>query len=118
MNDSTQNKTQTEIMRGDAYPLEIALQDEDGIVLTDEDVTDLEVVLGPLRRAYPGDISYDETAQAFILQLSQADTFALEAGAVRLQLRPRFADGAVCGRTICEPIIVRPADSQSQVIGA
>lgn len=64
------------MMQGDAYGIPITIKTNNDTVLSDEDVIDVEVVIGKLRKSFAeGDISYDPDTQRFIFPLSQEESF-------------------------------------------
>ena len=81
------------IKQGDAYDIEIVLTDGDGTEVTPAMVSEVEVMLGKLRKTYPGDLTYDGV---WIFPLTQEDTLKIK-GIYGLEARVRFNDGTVVG---------------------
>ena len=84
------------MMQGDSYRLPIQVT-MNGEVVTLTMVEDVEVMLGSIRKTlYDGSVSYDDTQEAYLVSLSQEDTFRLRGGA-NVQVRVKFLSGDVLG---------------------
>ena len=99
MSESTCTQTIPCIKQGDAYDLHVALA-LNGETLTAEDLPLLrcvEFMLGDgVRRIWPQDCSFAEGA--FLVPLTQADTFRLEEDArAEFDVRVHFTGGGVVG---------------------
>lgn len=84
------------MMAGDAFglPIEISLEDR---IATAGDFEEVEVFVGCVcKTASDGDVVYDEESEAFIVSLSQEDTYRLR-GKNSVQTRVKFANGDVLG---------------------
>ena len=104
------------VKQGDAYDLRIAL-DFNGEALTAEHLPLLECVefmLGDgVRRVWPEEGGFVDGA--FLMPLTQADTFSLEDGeTVEFDVRVRFVGGAVVG--LKKKLKVRIFDALSEVV--
>lgn len=86
-------------MQGDAYEIEVTLLDLDDNVIDAEQVEDVEIVLGNIRKQYAdGGLTY--RGEAWIYPLSQSETLALSALAYPFQARVKFVGGEVVGAFI------------------
>lgn len=83
------------IKRGDAYLVPIALT-LDGEPLTLDGVDLVEIIVGSLRKTYPGDVLWDEEAGKFLFPVEQAETFAMKTS-VAYDVRVKFSGGVVIG---------------------
>ncbi len=84
------------MMTGDAYNLPIQIETNMGFANmgTFEDV---EVMFGNVRKTISGgEIKYDEGKQAFLIPLSQKETFRQKRN-VEIKIRCKFPDGSVIG---------------------
>ena len=92
------------MMQGDSYGLEIEILDHDNIVVTPEDISDVEITVGFLRKSYKkGEIFYvadDNKPGIWIFPLSQKETFKLPISQVNVQIRIMWPNGEVEGATI------------------
>lgn len=79
------------LMQGNTYALPIKLK-MCGRYITPDDVDVVEFTFGNVVKNYPQHVSYSDGA--FILPLSQEETFAL-AGMIKYQTRVLFKDGQV-----------------------
>lgn len=87
------------MMQGDACNLGIRILNNAGSPVTPEDVTDVEIVLGNLRKTLKsGGIFYHEGL--WMLPLSQKETSCLWPAPVKAQVRVRWANGVVEGKAI------------------
>ncbi len=103
------------IKRGDECALAVRVV-LDGQAIGTEDVDTAEFCLGrALRKLYPGEVEYSASEGAFLLPLTQEETFALPADtALPLDVRVKFTDGDVLGSTRMGAVAVY--DSISEVI--
>lgn len=84
------------MMAGDAFglPIEISLDDR---IATDNDFENVEVFIGNVGKTMSKDeVDYDKEGNAFIVKLSQDDTYRLR-GKNSVQVRVKFANGEVLG---------------------
>lgn len=88
-----------EILQGTQITLGINLTDEDtGESITDADVTEVEVVIGHIRKTLSGgDIGYNGERAEWILPLTQEETFALYPKIYQPVVRVVLNNGAVPG---------------------
>jgi len=87
------------MMQGDAYCLGIRIENNAGSVLTPEDVRDVEITVGHLRRTYAdGALHYYNGLWLF--PLSQEESFRFLPAAPKAQVRVVWANGAVEGKPL------------------
>lgn len=88
-----------EIMQGSSIPLGIVLRDKDtGAPITDEDVTEAEVVLGHIRKTMSdGGVYYDSELEEWTMPLTQDETFSLIPKTYKPAVRVVLTGGAVPG---------------------
>lgn len=85
-----------ELMQGDARSLYIELLKPGDVVVTPEDVADVEITLGLLTKTYrKGQLSFADGVWVF--PLSQRETMALKATVQNAQVRVRWPTGEVEG---------------------
>jgi L-ascorbate metabolism protein UlaG (beta-lactamase superfamily) len=84
------------MMQGDQYRIPVYLNHEDGSAVTEEEVRDVEIFVGSVRKALDNGIIYDEGEKCFYVNLTQKETFRLS-GDVRVQARILFTSGDVVG---------------------
>ena len=84
------------MMQGDSYGLKINILNSDKVAVTPDDVTDVEVTVGTLRKTYSDNqvIFYDGK---WIFPVTQEETFKLPAARVKAQVRVVWANGEVEG---------------------
>ena len=88
------------MMQGDAYALPIEIQTANGLA-KENTFADVEIVIGSIRRTLrKGGLTYDAEQQAFLLPLTQQETFALCTGTKPGQVRVRTHDGQVFGTSL------------------
>lgn len=81
------------IMQGNTYRLPVHIKMK-GEHLTDENVKLVEFSFGKnIVKNYPKDVTFEE--DAFVLPLTQEETFSLSSGSVSYQIRVLFPDGSV-----------------------
>ena len=92
------------MMQGDSYGLEIEILDHDNFVVTPEDISDVEITVGFLRKSYKkGEIFYvadDANPGRWIFPLSQKETFKLPISQLSVQVRIMWPNKEVEGATI------------------
>ena len=84
------------MMQGDQYRIPVSLKQEDGSIVTETDVRNVEIFVGSVRKTLDDGISYDDREKCFYVYLTQKETFRLS-GDVRVQARVLFASGDVVG---------------------
>ena len=85
------------MMQGDQYRLPIELKDADGTFVTQDEIKDLEVFVGTIRKMLSkGEIQFDSLENVFYVYLSQKETFMM-LGDVSVQARVLFMSGDVVG---------------------
>ena len=86
-----------EMMQGDQYRIPLSLTYEDGAPVTPNELKDLEVFIGSVRKTLAdGGVSFEEGEGQFYVYITQEDTFKLR-GDVKIQVRPLVASGEVVG---------------------
>lgn len=87
------------MMQGDSYSLDIEILTADGTAVTDEDVSNVEITIGHLRKTYAdGDVRYADGAWKF--PMTQEETFQYLPSRVRGQVRVVWKNGEVEGITL------------------
>lgn len=100
------------MMQGDSYGLMIEIINMDGTPLTLEDVSDVEISVGLLRKTFAdGEVVYADGYWVF--PLSQEETFKLPSGKVKAQARVVWANGGVKGCSLGD---IRVKESLSKVV--
>ena len=83
------------MMQGDSYSVPVVIKKSDGSVVTNNDVLDVEIVLGNLRKSLSdGSITYAN--EKWLFPLTQEETFGF-ASAVKGQVRIKWKNGDVEG---------------------
>lgn len=84
------------MMQGDSYSLDIEILTADGTVVTDTDVSNVEITIGHLRKTYAdGVVRYDSGVWKF--PMTQEETFKYLPSIVRGQVRLVWKNGDVEG---------------------
>lgn len=84
------------MMQGDQYRIPVSLKHEDGSIVTESEVRDVEIFVGSVRKTLDDGISYDANEKCFYVYLTQKETFRL-GGDVGIQARVLFTSGDVVG---------------------
>ena len=85
------------MMQGDQFRLPIELSyKSDGSAITTEQVQDVEVCVGRVRKTMSDDVSFDSDTGRFYVYLTQDETFTLR-DEVSVQARILFKSGDVLG---------------------
>ena len=87
------------MMQGDACYLGIQLYNNAGNPITPEDIREVEITMGPLRKTYGADQLRFENG-LWLVPLSQQETFALPGGQLRAQVRLCWTNGVVEGAAL------------------
>ena len=83
------------MMQGDSYGIPVEIRNSKGEVVTAADVSDVEIVVGGLRKSYKkGEVKYSDNK--FIFPLTQEETFRFS-GSVKAQVRVVWPSGDVDG---------------------
>lgn len=86
------------MMQGDAKSLTIEILNRDQVAVTKDDVLDVEIVVGSLRKTYKGgEVFFDADKSKWICPVTQEETFALPAARVKAQARILWPNGDVEG---------------------
>lgn len=84
------------MMQGDSYGLAIEIKNVDDSAITPNDVEDIEVTIGHLRKTYKdGDVVFKD--EMWIFPLTQVETFKFPASCVKAQIRVVWPGGNVEG---------------------
>lgn len=87
------------MMQGDSYSLGFTVLNNAGVAVTPEDVLDVEIAIGHLAKTYRrGEVTFSDGKWFF--PLSQAETFGYWPKATKAQIRVRWKNGVVEGKTI------------------
>lgn len=87
------------MMQGDSYSLGIRILNNAGNPVTPDDIKDVEITIGQLRKTYlNAQVIFDEGLWLF--PLSQKETFDYWPAAVKAQVRVVWANGIVEGKPI------------------
>lgn len=87
------------MMQGDSYSLGIRILNNAGNPVTPEDIKDVEITIGQLRKTYlNAQVTFCEGLWMF--PLSQKETFDYWPSAVKAQVRVVWANGVVEGKPI------------------
>lgn len=85
------------MMQGDQYRLPIELVHDDGSELTPDEVSDIEVLIGGIRKTYKGgEVSYNDADGLYYILITQRETFMFR-GKVDIKVRVKFPSGDVVG---------------------
>lgn len=100
------------MMQGDSYSLGIEILDEHGALVTNQDVADVEILLGSLKKTYAaGQLRFGE--KCWLFPLSQEESLALSAGTLEGQVRVKWLSGEVTG---CRLLPVQLLESKSREV--
>lgn len=84
------------MMQGDAYGLAFEILNDSDILVTSEEISDLEITIGMLKKTLKkGEVEFSDGK--WIFPLTQEDTFAFYPGKVKAQMRIVWANGNVEG---------------------
>lgn len=87
------------MMQGDAYSLGIEILNNAGNPVTPEDIREVEITVGSLRKRYShGQVTY--YSGLWMLPLTQEETLALRPMAVKAQVRVVWRNGAAEGQPL------------------
>lgn len=87
------------MMQGDSYNLGFTVLNNAGSVVTPGDILDVEISIGHLRKTYrKGEVTYHDGRWFF--PISQRETFEYWPKSVKAQIRVKWANGVVEGKTI------------------
>lgn len=87
------------MMQGDSYNLGIRILNNARSPVTPDDIIDIEMTIGHLRKTYrKSQIFYDNGRWFF--PLSQKETFSLSPTLVKAQVRVLWSNGVMEGKTI------------------
>ena len=87
------------MMQGDSYSLGIRILNNAGNQVTPDDIKDVEITIGHLRKTYlNAEVTYQEGMWLF--PLSQQETFRYWPSSVKAQVRVVWANGVVEGKPL------------------
>ena len=87
------------MMQGDSYNLGIRILNNAGAPITPDDIIDIEITIGHLRKTYRNSqISYNDGRWFF--PLSQKETFSFTPSVVKAQTRVLWKNGVMEGKQI------------------
>lgn len=101
-------------MQGDQYDL-VFSGTKDGEALDMNEIEEIEFTVGAMRKCFPEEVRQD-TDGNFLFPLTQAETFAIRAGPMHVQVRVKFygsGDTIVVGQDVGN---LRVTDSMSKVV--
>ena len=84
------------MMQGDSYNLAIEVLKADGSLVTDADVSNIEITIGNLRKTTKDGVKYDIGSGAWKFPLSQEESFQMPRR-VKGQVRLKWKQGEVEG---------------------
>ena len=84
------------MMQGDQYRVSISLKQEDGTSVTKEDIDDIEVFVGNVRKTMRDGVTFDEDTNVFYVYLTQRETFRMSVD-TNVQARLLFTSGDIVG---------------------
>lgn len=86
------------MMQGDAYGLNIVLLYPDKTAVKAEDVSDVEITIGYLRKTYAsGQVTFNEETGKWVFPMTQEETFRFPVTRVKAQARIVWPGGGVEG---------------------
>lgn len=89
------------MMQGDSYGLSIEIRNVDDALVTADDVADVEITIGFLKKRYStGDVIYRADIGKWVFPLTQEETFKFPATRVKGQVRVKFVDGFTEGASL------------------
>ena len=91
------------MMQGDSYGLMTEITTPEGVTVTAEDVSDVEITVGFFNKTFSnGEIIFDDEEGVWVVPLTQEETFQLPVGKVKAQVRVVWEDGTVEGSPLGE----------------
>ena len=88
-------------MQGDSYGIEIDILDNSGRAVTPDDIAEVEITVGHMRRTYTSGgvffVDNGDGSPKWVLPLSQKETFRLPVTRVNVQIRIAWSNGEVEG---------------------
>ena len=85
------------MMQGDSYNLGIQILNNAGSPITPDDIQDLEITIGHLRKTYrESQLTYSDGLWMF--PVNQGESFGYRPAAAKAQVRVRWANGVVEGK--------------------
>lgn len=99
------------MMQGDSYSLDIEILDADGTMITDAEISDVEITICHLRKTCANGVRYDSSAGVWKFPMTQEETFQFPPSRVRGQVRLVWNNGDIEGITL-DGIIVKESISR------
>ena len=87
------------MMQGDAYSLAIRVLNSAGEPVTSEDIQDIEITIGKLRKTYL-DAQLTFSDGVWLFPLTQEETHRYWPSAIKAQVRVKWANGFVEGKPL------------------
>lgn len=84
------------LLQGNTYELPIQIKDSSGNIITPDMITKAQFVIGKYEKFYGTDVTYDFLKKAFIIPLTEQETFDLK-GTIEWQARFVFTTGQIDG---------------------
>lgn len=89
------------MMQGDSYRLKVEILNSKNVAVTPDDITDIEIILGSLRKTYKDNqITYDGGLERWLFPLTQDESFKFPPTKVKAQVRVVWSDGRVEGASL------------------
>lgn len=85
-----------QLLKGNTYNLKIQLKDDEGNVVDNTLVSEIQFIFGSVEKSYPTNVTYDDVSESYVLSLTQAETFSL-LNTISYQVRVKFTDDSVKG---------------------
>lgn len=99
------------MMQGDSYSLDIEILNTDGTVITDDELSNVEITIGHLCKTCADGVRYDPATGVWKFPMTQKETFQFPPSRVRGQVRVVWKNGDVEGIPI-EGISVKESISR------
>jgi len=84
-----------QIMQGDSYGIPVTVRRDDGQLVDEYCAEAVEIIIGSIRKVYPGQITFSDGK--WIFPLTQEESMQLSAQKQTAQIRVRFTSGDVVG---------------------
>ena len=86
------------MMQGDSYNLKVEILNKDKTPVIPDDVSDVEITVGSLRKTYANnEVTYNEGLGKWLFPLTQEETFNFTPARVKAQVRVVMKSGIVEG---------------------
>ena len=102
------------MMQGDSYGISIEIETESGTIVTDADVSDVQITIGFLTKTMSGgDVTFKDGV--FIFPITEEESFALIPKPVKAQVRVKWTNGDIEGVSLGD---IRVTESMSRMVFA